>query len=67
MLAKRFFYVSAALFLLAATYNLGTRSAGAQSGGQAEVPTAKTPYKVVVVGASHDGHWLDAWYEYGLG
>ena len=33
MLAKRFFYVSAALFLLALTYHLGARSAGAQAGG----------------------------------
>ena len=31
MLAKRFFYVSAALFLLALTYHLGARSASAQA------------------------------------
>lgn len=34
MLAKRFFYVSSALFLLAMTYHLGARNAGAQAGGQ---------------------------------
>jgi hypothetical protein len=32
-MAKRFFYVCAGLFLLALTYHLGARSAGAQAGG----------------------------------
>ena len=31
MIAKRFFYVSAALFLLALTYHLGARTATAQA------------------------------------
>ena len=33
MLTKRFFYVSAALFLLALTYHLGASGAGAQGAG----------------------------------
>ena len=33
MLAKRFFYVSAALLMLAATYHLGAQSASAQAPG----------------------------------
>ena len=32
-MAKRFFYVSAALFMLALTYHLGARTATAQSAG----------------------------------
>ena len=31
-MAKRFFYVSAALLMLAATYHIGARSAQAQAG-----------------------------------
>ena len=33
-MAKRFFYVCAGLLMLAMTYHLGARSAGAQAGGQ---------------------------------
>lgn len=33
-MAKRFFYVCAGLFLLAMTYHLGAKSAGAQAGGE---------------------------------
>ena len=35
--AKTFFYVCAGLFLLALSYNLGARSAGAQAGGSIAV------------------------------
>ena len=39
MLAKRFFYVSAALFMLALTYHLGARQADAQAPGNSVVAT----------------------------
>ena len=51
MFAKKLFYVSASLFLLAAAYHLGATRAGAQSGAGIEgassqaVPGATVPYR----------------------
>ena len=46
MVAKRFFYVCAGLFLLAGAYALGARSAGAQAPGNSVVACRSDGYLV---------------------
>ena len=56
MLAKRFFYVSAALFLLALTYHLGARNAGAQAPGNPVVGIAGTSGFMLAVTCDGDSY-----------
>ena len=58
MLAKRFFYVSAALFLLALTYHLGARSAAAQAPSNPVVSMAGAYPNLWVITANGDVYYL---------
>ena len=65
--AKAFFFVCAGLFLLTLTYQLGARSAGAQSGSaidgaslQAQPYSSETPIAAGVVGRIFTYLYLDA-------
>jgi hypothetical protein len=49
-MAKRFFYVCAGIFLLALTYHLGARSAGAQASGSI--------LGIVGAGGDNSKHWV---------
>jgi len=61
--AKTFFYVSAGIFLLALSYHLGARSAGAQAPGNPVVATFATNWAVTANGDVYassngaDGPW----------
>ena len=55
MFARRFFYVSAALFLLALTYHLGARTATAQAPGNAVIQFGPSGD---VITANGDVYWI---------
>ena len=60
--ARAFFYICAGLFLLALSYHLGARSAGAQAGAQFRVLSTANPLAIESCGQvfylSPEGGWV---------